>query len=46
MRTARRQFVGLETQCTTSETIDSHIKLINHLIILNYPNLHITKELQ
>jgi len=28
------QFVGLETQCITLEIIDSHIKLINNLIIL------------
>jgi len=34
------QFVGLETQHTTPETIDSHIKLINNLIIFD-ANKHI-----
>jgi len=46
------QFVGLKTQCTTPETTDSHIKLINNLIIFDankhllYPSfLKIYKEI-
>jgi len=35
------QFIGLEIQCTTPETIDSHIKLLmNNSIIFN-ANKHI-----
>jgi len=34
------QFIRLETQCTTPETIDSHIKLINNLIIFAARSSH------